>query len=59
MTSYVCEEVLTAGTVTSPVILRDRPAVFPDLSVVPELKRCHKAAAIALEDVYLLYVEWH
>ena len=57
--AYACEEVLTAGAVTAPVILRDRPAVFPDLSVIAELKRCRKAAAIALEDVCLLYMKWH
>ena len=33
--------------------------MFPDLSIVAELKRCRKAAAIALEDVCLLYMKWH
>ena len=33
--------------------------MFPDLSVIAELKRCRKAAAIALEDVCLLYMKWH
>ena len=56
---YAREEVLTARAVTAPVILGDRPAVFPDLSIVAELKRCRKAAAIALEYVCLLYIKWH
>ena len=33
--------------------------MFPDLSIIAELKRCRKAAAIALEDVCLLYIKWH
>ena len=33
--------------------------MFPDLSIVAELKRCRKAAAIALKDVCLLYMKWH
>ena len=33
--------------------------MFPDLSIVAELKRCRKAAAIALENVCLLYMKWH
>ena len=33
--------------------------MFADLSIVAELKRCRKAAAIAREDVCLLYMKWH
>ena len=57
--AYAGKQVLATGAVTAPVILGDRPAVLTDLSVIAELKRCRKAAAIALEDVYLLYMKWH
>ena len=33
--------------------------MFADLSVTRELKRCRKAAAIALEDICLLNMKWH
>lgn len=33
--------------------------MFPDLSVMRELKRCRKAAVIALKDVCLLNMKWH
>ena len=52
-------EILTAGAIATLVILRDRPTVLPDLSVIAELERCRKAAVIALEDVGLLNVERH
>ena len=57
--AYARKKVLTAGAVTAPIILGDRPAVLTDLSVISELKRCRKAAIVTLEDVCLLYVERH
>ena len=57
--AYAGEEILAAGAIAAPIIFGDRPTVLPDLSVIAELKRCRKAAAIALEDVGLLNVERH
>lgn len=55
--AYARKQVLTAGAVTAPVILGDRPAVLTDLSVISELKLCRKAATIARKDVMLLYMK--